>query len=115
MKPSAKPGIMIAVGVSKKPKPGEMPMPTMPGKPKTDAMFGKTAPKDDTENDHDLDDGGGIPPEAVCYRSADQKCGSCTFYEGGQCSQLKMPVEDQAGCNLYDAKGDDGAPEGMEQ
>lgn len=106
MTPSKKPGIMIAVGVGK--KPAGMPMPTMPGKPKTDSLFGKSPkPVDATEGDHDLDDGAGIPPEAVCYRSADQKCGSCTFYDGGQCSQLKMPVEDGAGCNLYDAKGDD--------
>lgn len=97
-----KPGIMIAVGVGPKKPSGGMPMPAFPGK--------KTAPKapePEAANDGDLDDGGGIPPEAVSYRSADQKCGSCTFHDGGQCSKLQMPVEEDAGCNLYDAAGDD--------
>ncbi len=47
-----------------------------------------------------------IPPEAVCYRTADKQCSSCKYFEEnedmeGNCSKLKMPVEQDAGCNLH--------------
>lgn len=95
---------MIAVGIPKKPS-GGMPMPSMPGKQKPPMSMGKS----DTppSNDGDLDDGGGIPPEAVSYRSADQKCSSCTFSDGTNCSKLQMPIEHEASCNLFDSKGDE--------
>ncbi len=52
--------------------------------------------------------GGEIPPEAVCYRSETETCGSCVYNEGGQCSKLSIPVSDGDGCNLFkDRSGGD--------
>ncbi len=60
--------------------------------------------------------GGGIPPEAVCYRSEMETCGSCEYNAGGQCDQLQIPVADGDGCNLFKDRGgqDVGAAEQYE-
>lgn len=50
--------------------------------------------------------GDGIPPEAVCYRSEMETCGSCEYNDAGQCSKLSIPVSDGDGCNLF--KGREG-------
>jgi len=57
-----------------------------------------------------------IAPEAVCYRSEMETCGSCEYNDGGQCSKLSIPVSDGDGCNLFkdraggqDAAGGGGA------
>lgn len=46
-----------------------------------------------------------ISPEAVCYRGAEQVCGSCQHYQAGECEALEMPVEEGAGCNLFTEGG----------
>jgi hypothetical protein len=48
-------------------------MPSMPSKKPAMMPSKPAAAPMAADNDHDLDDGGGIPPEAVSYRSADQK------------------------------------------
>lgn len=49
---------------------------------------------------------GQIPPEAVCYRSEMEVCGSCTYNAGGNCDRLAMPVSDGDSCNLFEDRGD---------
>lgn len=50
---------------------------------------------------------GGIPPEAVCYRSEAEICGNCTYNAGGNCERLSMPVSDGDSCNLFEDRGGD--------
>ncbi len=48
-----------------------------------------------------------IKPEAVCFRTADQVCGSCEYNEAGTCKVLKTSVQDGDSCNAFEAKGED--------
>jgi len=54
-----------------------------------------------------------ISPEMVCYRTADEVCGTCDhFGEGGACAVLGMTVEPGDGCNAWaPAEGGAGAVE----
>ena len=48
-----------------------------------------------------------IKPEAVCYRTADQVCGSCEYNESGTCKVLKTTVQDGDSCNAFESKTED--------
>ncbi len=69
---------------------------------------GKSDPEPDPGDPNESAEGetsGAIKPEAVCYRTADQTCGSCEYMQDdGQCSRLMMPVADGDGCNLHEPK-----------
>ena len=43
-----------------------------------------------------------VPPEAVAYRTAEEKCGNCEYMEAsGLCTWLGMRVEEGATCSLF--------------
>lgn len=51
-------------------------------------------------------EGQGVPPEAVCYHTGDQHCSACEYMQpDGNCSWLKMPVQPDDWCRLFEAKG----------
>lgn len=48
-------------------------------------------------------DGKYVKPEAVGYRSSEEKCSTCEYMgKDGQCSWLGMPVEPEASCALHE-------------
>jgi hypothetical protein len=52
-----------------------------------------------------------IAPEALSYRTADKQCSSCEYFDEnddaeGNCRVLKMPVEQDAGCNAHESKNE---------
>ncbi len=72
-------------------------------------------PNEAAENENES--GAGIKPEAVSYRTSAETCGSCEYMQDdGNCSQLKMLVDEADGCNLHTEKqggemaGGEGAP-----
>lgn len=82
-----------------------------PARPKA-AAPPMTDPDQDQDIDTDQDqDAGGptVSPEAVNYRTADQQCNSCEYMgQDGTCAVLKMPVQENDGCNAHKAGGDQG-------
>ncbi len=97
-----KPGISILLGIKKKAPlddsaPPSMNKPPMPGIGDTPDEAGDTDDKT-----------GAIPPEAVSYRTSDMKCSGCEYMQGSDCTKLQMPVEPDAGCNLFESKSGEG-------
>src|SRR5258708_17696158 len=46
---------------------------------------------------------GGIPAEAVSYRSEREVCGNCEYMgDDSECTKLLFHVEPGAGCNLFE-------------
>lgn len=51
-------------------------------------------------------EGQGVPPDAVCFHTGDENCSACLYMEPtGNCSWLKMPVQPNDHCELFEAKG----------
>lgn len=57
---------------------------------------------------------GRVPPEAVSYHGGDERCDVCEYYSDGNCSWLKMPVDESGHCTLFENSGDD-SMSGVEQ
>ncbi len=95
----AKPDLTMILGIGgKKPKHSAPPsFDSAEEEPLPTAEAGEPEPEGD-------EGGEAIPPEAVCYRDAQQHCEACVYMgEDGTCSKLKIPVEPTASCNLFSA------------
>lgn len=119
---------VLAIGISEKPKAPPFGGKGPSGKPSP--FGGKSSPfgsKADSGEKPDFmggspdelpagpgmdQDDDGIDPTAVSYRTGDQKCQACKYFESGMCSKLKTDVEPDASCNLFAAGSEDVGDEG---
>jgi hypothetical protein len=93
-------GLMIAVASRKPPDLDE------PGGGISKRNNAQEMPEDERE----FHDRGGAPkptPESVVYRTAEQSCGRCEYFGGGNCAFLNQPVNDGDSCKRFEDKRED--------